>query len=260
MKTAAGQGEAQAHSGAKPGAARVAPTGESKKAVKTESGSKECTSLQPLSVAEDSLNASASGSSAFNRLFEIASTTALAEEIRHPPALDPEEPGLLERAKNQILELVGLSVPDAKATNSSDNHLSADELDQKREQAMALLRKSNPEVLGISYAAGITKISLSKPIPFGDNSGGIIFGKPVAEGANVYQVAFAPRSHGGRAALTAVSGIEIWKKGFGSLEVTAIDLQPRAQGYMSSKLTAGIIASVIACTNPEGTLVSKSVY
>ena len=83
-------------------------------------------------------------------------------------------------------------MPNATAANSSDNHLSAEELDQKREQATALLRKSNPEVLGISYAAGITNISLSKPISFGDNRGGIIFGKPVAEGANVYQVAFAP--------------------------------------------------------------------
>lgn len=256
IKTTAGPGEAQAHSGDKPEAVRVAQT---KRAVKTEPGSKECTSLQPSSVVKDSLNASASGSSAFNRLFEIALTTALADEIRHPPSSDSEEPSFLERVKNQILERVGLNVPDATAANSRDNHLSAEELDQKREQATALLRKSNPEVLGISYAAGITKISLSKPIPFGDNSGGIIFGKPVAEAANVYQVAFAPRSNGGRAALTAVSGIEIWKKGFGSVAVTAIDLQPRAQGYMSSKLAASF-ASVVACTNPEGTLVSKSVY
>ena len=102
MKTTAGQGEAQDYSGAKPEAVRVAPTRETKRAVKTESGSKECASLQPLSVVEESLNASARGSSAFNRLFEIASTTALADEIRHPPSSGSEEPSFWKEPKTKF--------------------------------------------------------------------------------------------------------------------------------------------------------------
>jgi hypothetical protein len=84
-------------------------------------------------------------------------------------------------------------------------------------------------------------VSLKKPLHFGDDSGSVDIASAVS---------FTSRPAGGKALLDNISGVTA-KSGIFEVDVSRVDLQPRAKGYLTALITAGPSEATV-CAVPDG--------